>query len=158
MAWAWVNDWVILGHFGLQYSMKRADEVQFSLISCRIALLWSSKKKRPRQRIRARAKLSVWTVQESCRAIWHRLTHTGRVAATKTHGGFHPLTKHTHIYTQQTKYQHSPNASKYILISCQHNLSQKANSKNLFLAHKHAKYTYFYTRRSRAKLHIYSHT
>jgi len=54
------------------------------------------------QRTRAQAKLSVCTVQKSCRAIWHRLTHTGRVSGSHKNTWGSPPTHQTHPYIHAT--------------------------------------------------------
>ncbi len=155
MAWEWVN--------ALLYEGSRRGSVFTHQLQNCIALELLAETATA-ERIRARAKLSVWTVQTSCRAIWHRLTHTGRVAATKTHGGFHPLTKHTHIYTHNKPniniHQTLPNThwSCANISTHTHNLSQIANSKNPFLPNTQAKFIYFNTHRFQAKRRIYSYT
>lgn len=158
MAWGWVNSC----HSGMLYSMKGADKVQFSLISCRIALYWSSSQKRHRgsepgpsfQSERSKKAAEPSGTGSHTLAEWQPQKHMGA----STHSLNTPI--YTHNKPNSNIHQTLPNTpwSCANISTHTHNLSQKANSKYPCLPNKHAKYTYFYTHQLQAKRRIYSYT
>lgn len=134
---------------------------QFSIISCRIAVLWSSKKKQ--QRHRGLEPRPSFLSERSKKAAEPSGTgsHTLVEWQPQKHMGASTHSPNTPIYTRnkpninihqtlQNTHWSSANISTHT-----HNLSQRANSKNPFSPNKHVKYTYLYTQ---AKRHIYSFT